>query len=110
MDKINEMSGTGGGVGGGSFTPGTGMGVATKPAFKKKKKKKRNPYKLTNMMNEVEIKPGLDSLKGKILQKTDKLHPPSDDPFFQKSEEIFWKPFREAIKNAKSVEELKNLP
>ncbi len=58
--KLNEMSGTGGGVGGvggGSFTSGTGMGVATKPAFKKKKRKKRNPYKLTNMMNEIYISP-----------------------------------------------------
>lgn len=45
---IKEMSGTGGSAG---VTPGTGMGVATKPAFKRKKKK-RNPYKLSNLMNE----------------------------------------------------------
>lgn len=107
--KLNEMSGTGGGVGGGSFTPGTGMGVATKPAFRKKKKKKRNPYKLTNMMNEVEIKPTLNILKDKILQRTAKFHQPSDNPLFQKSEDLFWKPFEDAIKMAKSREELENI-
>jgi hypothetical protein len=47
--KLNEMSMTGGNA---SFTPGTGANTATPFAFKRKKKKKRNPYKLTNLMNE----------------------------------------------------------
>lgn len=54
FSQLAEMSGTGGGAG---FTPGIGVGVATKKAFGKKKK--RNPYKLTNLMNEIQIKPGI---------------------------------------------------
>ena len=50
MSKIQENSITGGSA---AFTPGTGIGVASKNAFGKKKKKKKRSTKLSSLLNEI---------------------------------------------------------
>lgn len=61
----NEMSSTGGTAG---VTPGTGMGVATKHAFKRKKKKS-NPYKLTSMVESLTYSKFRNEVKTRTKQQ-----------------------------------------
>ncbi len=76
--NLQEMSGTGGGVGdGAAFTPGTGVGVATKNAFRKPKKP-RKPFKkfpprntrLSSLLNEVTYGKFKNQTKTRTKQQT----------------------------------------